>query len=65
MKRKSRKGVKITPHKGGRTVSKRTDVTPETNEMLKALKKAHKISLADIVEEAVKKKFEEMQDGGT
>lgn len=44
---------KITPHKGGRTIKKSTDVTPETAEMLAKLD----ISLGDLVEEAVRARY--------
>ncbi|MCP4417194.1 MAG: hypothetical protein GY805_11265 [Chloroflexi bacterium] len=59
-KRPPRKGVKITPHKGGRTISKRTDVTPEVNDILKWLRKNHLISLGDLVEEAAQDKYREL-----
>ncbi len=39
----------ITPHKGGRTICKSTNVTPETNELIKHLCK-YGISLGDLVE---------------
>lgn len=48
----------ITPHKGGRTVKKSTDVTPEVSEMLAHLWQHHNISLGDIVAEAVKVKYQ-------
>ena len=44
----------IKPHKGGRTVSRRCDVTPETAERLKVLKDKHHISLGDLVEAAAR-----------
>lgn len=47
----------ITPHKGGRTIKKSTDVTPEIAEMLAQLD----ISLGDLVEEAVRSRYEKMQ----
>lgn len=48
---------KITPHKGGRTIKKSTDVTPETAEMLAKLD----TSLGDLVEEAVRARYAQMQ----
>lgn len=52
---------KITPHKGdesgGRTISKRTDVTLRINKMLHWLKINHNISLGDIVAEATEAKY--------
>lgn len=48
-------GHPITAHKGGRSVSKRTDVTPEVAEMLADLK-ARGVSLGDIVDEAVRER---------
>ena len=48
----------ITPHKGGRTVKKSTDVTPELDQMLAYLWQQHNISLGDIVAEAVKVKYQ-------
>lgn len=42
----------ITPHKGGRTVKRSTDVTPETNERLRILSECHNISLGDLIEAA-------------
>lgn len=53
---------KIKPHKGGRTVSKRTDVTPEVNGMLKYLWQHHRISLGDLVEEITKAKYDTLKD---
>ena len=47
----------ITPHKGGRTVKKSTDVTPEVDSMLAELYQQHEISLGDIVDEAVRSKY--------
>ena len=41
----------ITPHKGGRTIKRSTDVTPETNERLRLLAE-HGISLGDLIEDA-------------
>lgn len=41
----------ITPHKGGRTVKRTTDVTPATQKLLEALREAG-ISLGDLVEVA-------------
>ena len=45
---------KITPHKGGRTVSRRCDVTPQTDERLRILKDEHGVSLGDLVEAAAR-----------
>lgn len=41
----------VTPHKGGRTIKRSTDVTPETNERLRLLAE-HGISLGDLIEDA-------------
>lgn len=41
----------ITPYKGGRTIKRSTDVTPETNERLRLLAEAG-VSLGDLIEEA-------------
>lgn len=49
----------ITPHKGGRTVKRSTDVTPETQAALEALRQAG-ISLGDLVEEAAQRKMAEL-----
>jgi len=54
------KGWKIRPHKGGRSISKRTDVTPVSARKLAALRRDHQISLGDIVAEAVEKKWNEL-----
>lgn len=43
---------RITPYKGGRTVKRSTDVTPETNQRLQILSERHNISLGDLVEAA-------------
>jgi len=51
---------KITPHKGGRTVKRSTDVTPETDEKLHRLRGTHGISLGDLVEWAAQTKLKEM-----
>ncbi len=40
----------ITPHKGGRTIKRSLDVTPETNERLRILREQHGISLGDLVD---------------
>lgn len=53
----------ITPHKGGRTVKKSTDVTPVVASMLEVLYTQHSISLGDIVEEATIEKFQDVADG--
>lgn len=47
----------ITPHKGGRTIKKSTDVTPEVAEMLAKID----VSLGDLVEEAVRSRYAQMQ----
>lgn len=49
----------ITPHKGGRTIKRSTDVTPEVNAMLATLKERG-ISLGDLVEEAAQRKIAEI-----
>jgi hypothetical protein len=46
----------ITPHKGGRTVKKSTDVTPEVASMIVKLSEQG-VSLGDIVEAAVRSRF--------
>lgn len=46
----------ITPHKGGRTIKRSTDVTPETNAILAELTRRG-ISLADLIEEAARTKL--------
>ena len=51
----------ITPHKGGRTIKRSTDVTPEVNAMLAKLK-GRGISLGDLVEEAAQRKMAELTD---
>lgn len=50
----------ITPHKGGRTVKRSTDVTPETQTALEVLRQAG-ISLGDLVEEAAQRKLAELR----
>lgn len=40
----------ITPHKGGRTLKKSTDVTPETAAILAELWQDHHVSLGDVIE---------------
>lgn len=50
----------ITPHKGGRTIKRSTDVSPEVDAMLKALH-ANGISLGDLVEEAARTKHAALQ----
>lgn len=46
----------ITAHKGGRTIKRSTDVTPETNERLRLLAEQG-ISLGDLIEEAAAAKL--------
>lgn len=46
----------VTPHKGGRTVKKSLDVTPETDAILKELRKRG-VSLGDLVEQAAREKL--------
>lgn len=43
----------IPPHKGGRTIKKSADVTPETEAKLKDLKEKHGLSLGDLIAWAV------------
>lgn len=50
---------KITPHKGGRSVRKSTDVTPEVAQMLAYLWENYKISLGDLVSMAAQVIYEE------
>lgn len=50
----------ITPHKGGRTIKRSTDVSPEIDAMLKELH-ASGISLGDLVEEAARTKHAALQ----
>lgn len=52
----------ITPHKGGRTVKKSTDVTPIVASMLEVLHTQHGISLGDIIEDAVRERFQDVAD---
>lgn len=49
----------ITPHKGGRTIKRSTDVTPETQRFLEALRESG-ISLGDLIEEAARQKYTEL-----
>lgn len=51
---------RITPHKGGRTVKRSTDVTPQTQARLEELRQAG-ISLGDLVEEAAQRKLSELR----
>lgn len=51
---------KIMPHKGGRTVKKSTDVSPDVSNMLAYLWREHHISLGDIIEDAVIAKYIEL-----
>lgn len=44
----------ITPHKGGRTIKKSADVTPETEAKLKDLKESRALSLGDLIAWAAK-----------
>lgn len=44
----------IKAFKGGRSVRKSSDVTPEVARMLAYLKKVHKISLGDLIDIAVR-----------
>lgn len=39
----------ITPHKGGRTIKKSADVTPETEARLRELKEKYDLSLGDLI----------------
>ena len=55
------KGRHITPHKGGRTIKRSSDVTPETNERLAVLRDQYGISLGDLIEEAAAAKLAEFQ----
>lgn len=50
---------RITPHKGGRTIKRSTDVTPETQRLLEQLRESG-ISLGDLVEEAARQKYKEL-----
>ena len=43
----------ITPHKGGRSICKSTNVTPETDTKLRYLKELDGSSLGDVIEWAV------------
>jgi len=52
---------KITPHKGGRTIKRSTDVTPETDALLRHLSVNYNISLGDLVEEAAEAKVSEIE----
>lgn len=54
------KGRHITPHKGGRTIKRSTDVTPETNDRLTALRDRYGISLGDLIEQAAAAKLAEL-----
>lgn len=45
---------KITPRKGGRSVRKSTDVTPEVARMLAYLKQECGISLGDLIDTAAR-----------
>jgi hypothetical protein len=49
----------VTPHKGGRTIKRSTDVTPETNERLRLLAEQG-ISLGDLIEESAAAKFAQL-----
>jgi hypothetical protein len=42
----------ITPHKGGRTVKRSLDVTPETNDQLRTLREVYGVTLGDLVDAA-------------
>lgn len=50
----------ITPHKGGRTIKRSTDVTPETNERLAVLRDQYDISLGDLIEQAAAAKLAQL-----
>ena len=39
----------ITPHKGGRTIKKSADVTPETEARLREIKEKYGLSLGDLI----------------
>jgi hypothetical protein len=54
IKRKSRKGVYITPHKGGRTSRRLVPMTPATEDTLNAVLKATGKSVGDWVEAHVR-----------
>lgn len=58
-KRPSRKGVPITSHKGGRTDRIGVRVTPETKQMIQAMSEAHDLTMADVVEQAIRLLFDE------
>ena len=60
--RPSRKGLEITPHKGGRVVRKSVRVTPDIADMLAELWTKYQISLGDIVAEAVPRKYKEVAE---
>lgn len=60
--RKKKLGGKIAPHKGGRTIGKRTDVTPEVANMLAWLSVHHKISLGDLVDEIARQKYHQLKE---
>jgi hypothetical protein len=49
----------IKAFKGGRSVRKSSDVTPEVARMLAYLKKVHKISLGDLIDRATKTLYAE------
>lgn len=51
----------ITPHKGGRTIKRSTDVTPETNERLAVLRNRYDISLGDLIEQAAAARIAELE----
>ena len=48
----------ITPYKGGRSIPKSTNVTPQIAQKLADLRSDHGISLGDIIDEAVTAKWE-------
>ncbi len=43
----------ITPHKGGRTIKKSADVTPEVDARLREIKEKRGLSLGDLIAWAV------------
>lgn len=51
----------ITPHKGGRTIKRSSDVTPETNGRLAVLRDRYGISLGDLIEQAAAVKLAELE----
>lgn len=63
--RPSRKGISITPHKGGRTAPLFLTITPDALTKLKAIVASRKVSRSDYLQEKIDEDYGKIQQGET